>query len=219
MWGAPTDASDGRTRKASPVEAVIGIAMLAGSVAIFPTVGVWPEIVLAFASILAFCLSIICVAWSFKIREKIWMIASLFGVIIFNPILKFTEDNSWGVFGIIVSIGFFRFGYELIDKQISRTFSYTFGVIGAILLALTYYVNHYLPRGTMLPTGDIVCMNDGRGPCGESRVEELSELDIPEWAKFLRSNLIWTMLFFGVSTIVLANKPIDIRHRKEEFDR
>jgi hypothetical protein len=70
----------------------------------------------------------------------------------------------------------------------------------------------------MHPTGDIVCMNDGRGPCGEERVEDLSELDIPDWAKFLRSHLMLTVLFFGISTIVLANKPVELHDDDEGFD-
>jgi hypothetical protein len=57
-----------------------------------------------------------------------------------------------------------------------------------IFFATTYYVNHYLPHGPHIDTGDVVCQNDGRGPCGESYIEDTRRLNIPSWAKFLRTS-------------------------------
>lgn len=218
MWITPTEAGSGSTRKASRSELLIGSVMLAGAVAIFPTVGIWPKGFFVFARATAFTLSIICVGWSLKYHYRRWLIAALCGLVIFNPVIKFFEDESWDAFGIIFSIAFFSFGYRLIDTKAARLISHAFALIGIFLFALTYYVNHYMPRGNMHPTGDIVCMNDGRGPCGESQIEDLSELDIPDWAKFLRSNLMWTVLFFGISTIVLANKPAELRDSNDGSD-
>jgi len=70
----------------------------------------------------------------------------------------------------------------------------------AIILGLTIYVNYYLPHGPSCPTGEIVCKNDDRGPCGEEYREDLQNVDIPEWAKFLRKsegNLILMGLCFA----------------------
>lgn len=71
-------------------------------------------------------------------------------------------------------------------------------VIFFIVLGMTYYVNHYMPHGPSFPTGDIVCQNDGRGPCGEEYKEEMSGLAIPEWAKFLREYFILVLLALGI---------------------
>ncbi len=219
MWGTPTDANTRKVRKASPSEAAIGIVMLAGSVVLFPTIGTWPESLFAFAKNVALSLSIICMVWSAKTRQTRWLIAATCGVLIFNPIWDIIEDKSWDILGLIFSVSLFVFGYRLIDARISRYSSYLFTIIGTTLLILTYYVNHYMPHGSMHLTGDIVCMNDGRGPCGEERVEDLSKIDIPDWAKFLRSNLIWTMLFFGVSAILLANKPVELETPDKGLDQ
>ncbi len=73
---------------------------------------------------------------------------------------------------------------------------------------LLYYVHHYLPEGPKIPTGDIVCQNDGRGPCGESYVEEVRDLDIPGWAKFFKKSqgeLLWMALLF-VGIVVSGRK-------------
>ncbi|KKU88618.1 MAG: hypothetical protein UY16_C0004G0013 [Candidatus Gottesmanbacteria bacterium GW2011_GWA2_47_9] len=72
---------------------------------------------------------------------------------------------------------------------------------------LIYYVNHYLPKGPMIATGDVVCQNDGRGSCGESSVEDVRNLKIPEWAKFFKKS-DGMLLFFGLlfGAIVVSAK-------------
>lgn len=59
-------------------------------------------------------------------------------------------------------------------------------VIGFFILG--YYVNHNMPKGPMYPTGEVVCMNDDRGPCGEKYVEDVRNLPIPDWAKWLKND-------------------------------
>lgn len=70
-----------------------------------------------------------------------------------------------------------------------------------IILGLTVYVNYYLPHGPSYSTGEIICRNDDRGPCGEQYAEDLRGLDIPRWAKFLRQSegeiLLFSLLFAG----------------------
>jgi len=58
----------------------------------------------------------------------------------------------------------------------------------AIMAGLMFYVNHYMPHGPSYPTGEYVCAYGDRGPCGEEHVEDISKLDIPDWAKFVRSS-------------------------------
>jgi len=65
-----------------------------------------------------------------------------------------------------------------------------------------YYVNHHLPHGPMYATGDVVCQNDDRGPCGEEYREDFENLDIPDWAKFLKGSeaglLLMGLVFAGI---------------------
>lgn len=76
-----------------------------------------------------------------------------------------------------------------------------------VFIALTYYVNHYMPRGPLFSTGDYNCYNDDRGPCEEGYVEDMRSLDIPSWAKFIRKNFIGIFLVLGVSAVYLSAKP------------
>jgi hypothetical protein len=69
---------------------------------------------------------------------------------------------------------------------------------------LTYYVNHYMPHGPSYPTGEIVCENDDRGPCGEEYKEDMRRVPIPEWAKFLREYFILVLMPLGVGATLLT---------------
>ena len=74
---------------------------------------------------------------------------------------------------------------------------------------LIYYVNHYLPHGTSYPTGNVVCQNDDRGPCGEVYKEDLRGLNIPSWAKFFKQSegeLLWIALLFA-SIVISGYRP------------
>ena len=77
-------------------------------------------------------------------------------------------------------------------------------VIFFVLLGLTFYVNHHMPHGPLFSTGDYDCQNDGRGPCGESFIEETRNLDIPEWAKFLRRYDVLVFLTLGIGGLYLS---------------
>ena len=73
-----------------------------------------------------------------------------------------------------------------ISKKLLRFLSITIWTIFFATIGVTYYINHYLPHGPTYPTGEIICQNDERGPCGEEYKEDMSNIDIPSWAKFLR---------------------------------
>lgn len=74
------------------------------------------------------------------------------------------DKNFWHILKIVIWVSFF------------------------ISIGLIYYVNHYMPRGPMYDTGDVVCMNDDRGPCAGKYQEDVSNLDIPDWAKFFKKS-------------------------------
>lgn len=71
-----------------------------------------------------------------------------------------------------------------------------------VVTGLTIYATHYLPRGPIYPTGEIICKNDGRGPCAEEYKEDMMNLTIPGWAKFLKRSegnlLVLSLLFAGL---------------------
>lgn len=83
---------------------------------------------------------------------------------------------------------------------------------GAIWLAAIslgggiYYVNHYLPHGPMYATGEVVCQNDDRGPCGEEHKEDYRRLDIPDWAKLLKGSEAELLLMSLVVAGILASQ-------------
>lgn len=88
-----------------------------------------------------------------------------------------------------------------------KILSYVVWIIFLAYLGVGYYVNHYMPHGSSYPTGDVVCQNDDRGPCAESYIEDVRDLDIPKWAKFIKRSegmlLLWVLLFV---TIVVSVK-------------
>jgi hypothetical protein len=86
-----------------------------------------------------------------------------------------------------------------IDSNTLRALARASWVALCLLLIATYYVNHYMPHGPMYDTGDVVCENDGRGPCGEEYIEDTHQLNIPDWAKFVRRYwlLVAVPLFVG----------------------
>lgn len=81
-----------------------------------------------------------------------------------------------------------------------------------IILGLGVYINYYLPHGRSYPTGEFICQNDGRGPCGEQYKEDLRGLNIPDWAKFLRSSE-GELLLFG---LLFAWIVISTREKTED---
>lgn len=75
----------------------------------------------------------------------------------------------------------------------------------ATIICLIGYVNHYLPHGPMIDIGyDCTEYNDGRSTaCGEQYLEDDRNLNIPDWAKFLRSSES-TQLLLSLSFIAIV---------------
>lgn len=82
-----------------------------------------------------------------------------------------------------------------------------------VYLVATFYVNHYMPHAPMIDTGDVVCRNDGRGPCEESYIEDTRYLNIPDWAKFLRRD--GRLLFFALPILALYLKSKSVNGEPE----
>lgn len=100
--------------------------------------------------------------------------------------------------------------------------------IAVILLALSigmlcvvFYVNHYLPHGPKYPTGDYECQyGDRGGSCGEVYAEDMRNLNIPAWAKFIRGGegmlLLIGLIVAGCFARINAN---DIHHKNHLCDK
>lgn len=96
------------------------------------------------------------------------------------------------------------FASDFLGKKARKRISIGIWVACIITFASGYYVNHYLPQGEMYTTGEIVCLNDGRGPCGEEHREDLIGLDNPNWAIFLKEYdtvLLMALVLAGLSTM------------------
>jgi hypothetical protein len=87
------------------------------------------------------------------------------------------------------------------NKKTYNTLGIVVWWVFAISMVLTVYVNYYLPHGLSYPTGEVVCQNDDRGPCGEQYKEDMSQLNIPDWAKFLRENFV--LFFIGLPILAM----------------
>lgn len=79
----------------------------------------------------------------------------------------------------------------------------TYNILGIIVwwmfsisIALTIYVNKFMPHGPMINTGyDCVEVDDrGHMECGDQYVEDTRNLNIPDWAKFMREYFLIVIL-------------------------
>ena len=102
-----------------------------------------------------------------------------------------------------------------LKTNVRRFLSITVWIASVIIFGAGVYVNYWLPHGPSYSTGEIVCQNDERGPCGEQYKEDLRGLDIPIWAKFLRQSegelLLLALLFAG---IVISSKDKNLGEAK-----
>lgn len=91
---------------------------------------------------------------------------------------------------------------DYLSTKLRKIFTNTMWTAVIILIGLTIYVNYGMPHGPSYPTGDIVCKYD-RGPCREEYLEDLRNIDIPNWAKFIRRSgllVMFALVFAGVAS-------------------
>lgn len=84
-------------------------------------------------------------------------------------------------------------------------------ILGILILIAYCYVQWSLPHGPMINVGyDCVEYNDGRSSyCGDQFVEDVRGLDIPEWAKYLRTDSSTLVVIFIVLAIFFEMKLKD----------
>lgn len=111
-------------------------------------------------------------------------------------------------FTILIAYGLFikLLLSDFLKEKTKRIISVTIWTIFLITAVLGIYVNYYMPHGPSYPTGDIVCQNDDRGPCGEQYREDMSRLNIPDWSKFLRRYGVGLLIGLAFAGIVAGKK-------------
>jgi hypothetical protein len=143
-------------------------------------------------------------------KEKIkrvanWIKQNLGKVIVITCMVGLTlrdSDPFWVVL-LILGAGTYLILTKPISKNFCRTISIMVWVAFFTVGGLIYYANHHLPHGPSYPTGEIVCQNGERCPCAEEYKEDLSNINIPNWAKFLKRSE-GLLLFFGLGLVGVA---------------
>lgn len=132
--------------------------------------------------------------------EHYWVILLVSALLLFGFFSKEVSFISFIVLAMyVVVIKLFWSG--ALGGNVKRYVLKSIWIVAASVLVATYYVNHYMPHGESYSTGEIICQNDGRGPCTDAYKEDVTSLNIPEWAKFLRSNgtaLLIALVFAGI---------------------
>lgn len=129
--------------------------------------------------------------------------------LLFIPIAlwSFHVNDNFGIILYGYGLAMYIMATTSYSEQIRKTLSIIIWSLFVISLATGYYANHNYPHGEYVDTGDVVCINDDRGPCHESYIEDVSNLDIPKWVKFFHTSageLTWFALLFA--GIIISNK-------------
>ena len=125
-------------------------------------------------------------------------------------VLYLRDHDLFWIVTIVYGIGIYLIISNPISEKIRKTLSVIIWVSFFVVLVLSYYVNYYLPHGPSYPTGEIICQNDDRGPCREQYVEDMRNLNIPDWAKIFR---LWGIpLLMGLA---FAGIVVSIKNKEE----
>jgi len=98
-----------------------------------------------------------------------------------------------------------------ISKELWRIVFVSSIVPLVIILGLTFYVNHYMPHGRIIDLEkEAGCEPDPelrtRNQCYQ---EDMTNLDIPEWAKGIRVNWLGIVFLLGFVSVVAYSKSED----------
>ncbi len=130
------------------------------------------------------------------------------GIIVVSIILIGLYLFSKDIFFLIIwayGLGLYLLVKLPIPKKVLKVLSVILWICFIAFSFLFYYSNHHYEKGPMFDTGDIICINDGRGPCAEKYIEDPRYLNIPRWAKLFKTSggeLLWfgTLLAAGIAS-------------------
>jgi len=138
-------------------------------------------------------------------ENKISIILSIIAIVLY-----IIHQDSF--FIIILIYGWFikLLSSEIFEEKTKKNIAKALWVSCVIMIGLGFYVNHYMPHGPSYPTGDYVCANGDRGPCREEYKEDTRAINIPDWAKFVRSSAGLCLIFgLGFAGIIANNNKKD----------
>ena len=116
------------------------------------------------------------------IKKNLW----IFIVAAIAVVLTILHKDRFWIEILIYIIGMRVIMSKSIPEGLRTALKYAVWIAIVVVAGLFYYVNHHMPHGKMYATGEVVCQNDDRGPCGPEYKEDMRGLDIPNWAKFIR---------------------------------
>lgn len=187
-----------------------GIAGLAVATLLLLALGDWPYGYYKFLRIVICAFSVVVIHREWPSAGRGWLLFAGIGAFLFNPILSIRmERGDWEFADLIFAIGYGAYGIKFLTKNVSKIISIIIFILFISMCGLTDYVNQNMPHGPFYATGDIVCENDDRGPCGEEYKEDMRGLDIPKWVKFLRENFDNLFLLLPVASICCISKKED----------
>jgi hypothetical protein len=158
--------------------------------------------------------SVVAAHFAYHADKKGWLIFAVVCATLFNPIYPVGLNRDWPFADCIFAFGYVIHGLSFMNKRLGRGTSILVLVVCVSALGMTFYVNHNMPHGPSYPTGDVVCENDGRGPCGPEYKEDMRDLNIPDWAKALRESFIVVFLFAAIPVVYLNSSW----NEEDEFD-
>jgi len=127
---------------------------------------------------------------------------------------SFTRGNIFLFIALAIGIYIWR-NIKYWSMPIKKRIRLIAWVVFVVFMGLIIYVNYYMPHGEMIDTGyEIDPPEWSRGGPVEKYVEDMRELNIPGWAKFLRAN---TTAIFLIG-IFVAGSITDLIKREESND-
>src|SRR3990167_9885283 len=142
----------------------------------------------------------------FMLKKHLGIIILTFFVVLLDIFQKQIFFTVLLAYALLIKL----FSSELLNDRLRKALIIIIWTAFLLATFLLYYSNHYFPKGPMINTGDVVCQNDGRGPCSEKFIEDTSNLNVPEWVKFFKQSegmLLWMGLLFA--GIVISYKKTE----------
>lgn len=179
-----------------------GVAGVAAATLLILALGYWPYSYYQFLRIATCVFSLAVVYRPDQIDRGGWFYFAVVGTILFNPLFPIRmHRDGWTIPDLIFGIGYGAYGLQSMSKRFAKFTSNIIWVALGATMILTFYVNHYLPHGPSLPTGDYACQHGDRGGCGEIYKEDMSMLDIPDWARSIREGFVIISIILCISGI------------------
>ncbi len=129
------------------------------------------------------------------------------GIIIWSIILLSLGIYHRDLFFIIVLAYTYIIKFLLADilkKKTRKNIAMSLLVFIGIFFVLVLYVNNFMPRGEMIDLTEYGCEpNRNREEYEDCYREDMRNLQIPEWAKILRSN--WLVIEFALIGMAFAS--------------